>query len=152
MGTRREYIQTTQITKAQLEAMMDNNINIRDNMMKFPNEEAAVSILQQIMSALTLIGFVPGVGTTASAILTFTSEMIHMFEDLAADELRTIETSLTDGFYGLYGVHNQMDSNPNWQAVEITYGVLHFVDEGVLTVSSRNISIDRVKINGSWVS
>ena len=143
---RREYIQTSQFTKSQIQDLIDFNetLEIADML----NETDLTAIFIGFKYTLKAAGFITHTNTTAITILV--DAVKYMYNDLSEMDTRALKALISQGSDGLTDVLTQMNGNPSWEAVDITYGVI--AQDNVKFVSSSDITINMVKINGAWVS
>ena len=156
MGTRREYTQTSQVTRSQVEDLMAYNIAVRNYALLTQDEEELSNALSNMLVFLKTVGYINTAyfngNTTIKIAKTVASAIISFIKSNNDNEIETIDEMLMQGYWGLHDVKSSFIDNPSWEMVEMTHGVLLFVDEGIKISTSRTNSIDRVKINGSWVS
>lgn len=143
---RREYIQTSQFTKSQIQNLIDFNetLEIADML----DETDLTAIFIGFKYTLKAAGFITHTNTTAITILV--DAVKYMYNDLSEMDTRALKALISQGSDGLTDVLTQMNGNPSWEAVDITYGVI--AQDNVKFVSSSDITINMVKINGAWVS
>lgn len=143
---RREYIQTSQFTKSQIQDLIDFNetLEIADML----DETDLTAIFIGFKYTLKAAGFITHTNTAAITILV--DAVKYMYNDLSEMDTRALKALISQGSDGLTDVLTQMNGNPSWEAVDITYGVI--AQDNVKFVSSSDITINMVKINGAWVS
>ena len=127
---------------------MAYNLAVRDYGCLTQDAERLADVLDMVSNTLEAIGYFVNLGTAGDMAGYVLDAMIN----LNNTEINAISATLSQGYTGLMSLKNQMDNNPTWQAIDVTYGVMLFVEEGFKVVASSNPQINRVKINGSWVS
>ncbi len=148
MGTRREYTQTTQMTRSQANALARYNRELNENGVLTPNVTKLKTALSSLMAVLTGLSFVP-VASTAATVANIIVGLTGSFTD---EEVTATSSALLAGEWCMDSICEDFDDNANWQMVEVSYQVRHYVDEGIKIVSGRNYDISKVMINGVWVS
>lgn len=140
---RKEFMQTSQLSKQQIKNLMDYNSAIQKTYQD-PNS----SYISRLSSA---------VETTVSFVKLFTGDFSELpglvkslYEELSSMDARAFAGSAGNGYTGLKGVYDQFQSN--WSLVDITYGVLQDTGYDFRIVSSSTIQINSVKIGDSWIS
>jgi len=147
MGTRREYIQTMQLTKDQILKLEDYNSYFRQyglNRLSSDQLQSALGSISTILGLVCLLPVTPTAVGVASAIMA-------VFSSLNVNEKSMVTGVLLQGQDGMANLRWQMDDNPDWEMVEIEVSMLQFVDESVKCIQSEP-NLLRVKINGGWVS
>lgn len=148
MSTVHEGWINLELSPEQAKELADAQSAYRSNVIEETNSSRLTNALSTLSFAISVISMVNNVPPVASLAVS----LIGAWADLATSEKETYAHMIQSGYNSISDIERQMGYGPGkWQSIICTVPVLKFVDYNVQVLAG-TVTVDRVYVDGAWVS